>query len=94
MLRGVIALFEDVDPTPTDDSGYSQIFNRLSNHWSADYKWGDEEIVVSFSTVTNEVQGAPQLSIGIPLVQYPSGVNPLLTAATRGVEDVFIHNGT
>jgi hypothetical protein len=38
MQRNVIALFQDVDPTPTDDSGYSQIFNRLSNHWSANYK--------------------------------------------------------
>ncbi len=84
MQRGVIALFEDVDPTPTDNSGYSQIFNRLSNHWSANYKWGDWYIVVSSDTVINEVQGAPQLSIGIPLVQYPSGVNPLLTAASGG----------
>ncbi len=90
MQRGVIALFQDVDPTPTDNSGYSQIFNMLSYYWSANYKWGDEEIGVSSDTVINEVQGAPQLSIGIPLAQYPSGVNPLLTAATRGVEDVFI----
>jgi len=29
MQRNVIALFQDVDPTPTDDSGYSQIFNML-----------------------------------------------------------------
>ena len=84
MQRGVIALFEDVDPAPTDDSGYSQIFNRLSNHWSADYNWGGEEVVVSSDTVINEVQSAPQLSIGIPLVQYPSGVSPLLTAASGG----------
>ncbi len=84
MQRGVIALFQDVDPTPTDNSGYSQIFNRLSNHWSANYKWGDWFIVVSSDTVINEVQGAPQLSIGIPLVQYPSGVNPLLTVASGG----------
>ena len=84
MQRGVIALFQDVDPTPTDNSGYSRIFNMLSNHWSANYKWGDEEIGVNSDTVINEVQGAPQLSIGIPLVQYPSGVNPLLTAASGG----------
>jgi hypothetical protein len=81
MQRGVIALFQDVDPTPTDDSGYSQIFNMLSYYWSADYNWGDWFIGVSSDTVIDEVQGAPQLSIGIPLVQYPSGVNPLLTAA-------------
>ncbi len=84
MQRGVIALFQDVDPTPTDNSGYSQIFNRLSNHWSANYKWGDREIAVNSFIITNEVQGAPELSIGIPLVQYPSGVNPLLTAASGG----------
>ena len=84
MQRGVIALFEDVDPTPTDNSGYSQIFNRLSNHWSANYKWDDRAIRVSSSVVIDEVRGAPQLSIGIPLVQYPSGVNPLLTAAAGG----------
>ena len=84
MQRNVIALFGDVDPTPTDDSGYSQIFNILSSYWSANYNWGDEEVVVSSDTVINEVQGAPQLSIGIPLVQYPSGVNPLLTAASGG----------
>jgi hypothetical protein len=30
MQRNVIALFQDVDPTPTDNSGYSQIFNMLS----------------------------------------------------------------
>jgi hypothetical protein len=82
--RGVIALFEDVDPTPTDNSGYSQIFNILSSYWSANYKWDDEEIGVSSSVVINEVRGAPQLSIGIPLVQYPSGVSPLLTAASGG----------
>ncbi len=58
MQRGVIALFEDVDPTPTDSSGYSQIFNRLSNHWSAYYKRGDWEIAVNSNTVINEVQGA------------------------------------
>jgi hypothetical protein len=84
MKRNVIALFEDVDPTPTDDSGYSQIFNILSSYWSANYKWDDEEVVVSSDTAINEVRGAPQLSIGIPLVQYPSGVNTLLTAASGG----------
>jgi len=81
MQRNVIALFQDVDPTPTDNYGYSQIFNILSSYWSANYKWEDKEIAVNSYTVINEVQGAPQLSIGIPLVQYPSGVNPLLTAA-------------
>jgi hypothetical protein len=81
MQRNVIALFQDVDPTPTDNSGYSQIFNTLSSYWSAYYKWGDQYVEVDSYTVINEVQGAPQLSIGIPLVQYPSGVNPLLTAA-------------
>jgi len=84
MQRGVIALFEDVDPTPTDNSGYSLIFNMLSYYWSANYKWGDQEIVVSSDTVIDEVRGAPQLSIGIPLVLYPGGVNPLLTAAAGG----------
>jgi len=84
MQRNVIALFQDVDPTPTDNSGYSQIFNMLSYYWSAYYKWDDQEITVSSDTVINEVQGAPQLSIGIPLVQYPSGVNLLLTAASGG----------
>jgi hypothetical protein len=81
MQRGVIALFQDVDPTPTDDSGYSQIFNRLSNHWSANYKWGGWEIGVSSLTVINEVQGAPQLSIGLPPIRLPSGVDVFLTAA-------------
>ncbi len=84
MQRGVIALFEDVDPTPTDNSGYSQIFNILSSYWLANYKWGDRYIAVNSNTVINEVQGAPELSIGIPLVQYPSGVNLLLTAASGG----------
>jgi hypothetical protein len=64
MQRNVIALFQDVDPTPTDNSGYSQIFNMLSYYWSAYYKWDDQEITVSSDTVINEVQGAPQLSIG------------------------------
>jgi len=81
MQRGVIALFQDVDPTPTDDSGYSQIFNRISNHWSANYKWDDWEIDVSSFTVIREVRGAPELSIGLPPIQLPRGVNPLLTAA-------------
>jgi hypothetical protein len=84
MQRNVIALFQDVDPTPTDDSGYSQIFNMLSYYWSANYKRGDWEIAVNSNTVINEVQGAPELSIGVPLVQYPSGVNLLLTAASGG----------
>jgi hypothetical protein len=82
MQRGVIALFQDVDPTPTDNSGYSQIFNRLSYYWSANYKWGDRVISVSSDTVINEVQGAPQLSIGLPPIRLPPGVDVLLTAAT------------
>jgi hypothetical protein len=73
MQRNVIALFEDVDPTPTDNSGYSQIFNMLSSYWSANYRWGDWYVTVdSFET----------LSIGIPLPQYLNGVSPKLTAAT------------
>jgi len=82
MQRNVIALFQDVDPTPTDNSGYSQIFNILSSYWSANYKWGDSYISVDSDVVINEVQGTPQLSIGIPLVQYPSSVSPKLTGAT------------
>ncbi len=81
MQRNVIALFEDVDPTPTDDSGYSQIFNMLSYYWSANYKWGDQSIRVSSSVVINEVQGAPQLSIGLPPIRLPPGVDVFLTAA-------------
>jgi hypothetical protein len=81
MQRNVIALFQDVDPTPTDNSGYSQIFNRITNHWSANYKWGDEEISVSSFAVINEVRGAPQLSIGLPPIRLPSGVDVFLTAA-------------
>jgi len=80
MQRGVIALFQDVDPTPTDNSGYSQIFNMLSNHWSANYKWGDWEIGVSSLTVINEVTDS-SLSIGIPLKRHVGGVSPMLTAA-------------
>jgi hypothetical protein len=73
MQRGVIALFQDVDPTPTDNSGYSQIFNMLSSYWSANYKWGDWYVSAdSFELI----------SIGIPLLQYPGGVDPKLTAAT------------
>ena len=83
MQRDVIALFQDMDPTPTDNSGYSQIFNMLSYYWSANYKWGDWYISMDSDTLINEVQGTPQLSIGIPLVQYPSSVTPILTAATR-----------
>jgi hypothetical protein len=82
MQRNVIALFQDVDPTPTDNSGYSQIFNRLSNHWSANYKWDDREIGVSSLTAIKEVRGAPQLSIGLPPIRLPPGVDVLLTAAT------------
>jgi len=82
MQRGVIALFQDVDPTPTDNSGYSQIFNRLSYYWSANYKWGDWFIDVSSDTVIKEVQGAPQLSIGLPPIRLPPGVDVFLTAAT------------
>jgi len=83
MQRNVIALFEDVDPTPTDNSGYSQIFNMLSSYWSANYKWGDWYVIVdSFET----------LSIGIPLPQYLNGVNPKLTAATGF--DVSLQGGT
>ena len=67
MQRNVIALFQDVDPDPTDNYGYSQIFNILSSYWSANYKWDDKEIAVNSYTVINEVQGAPELSIGIPL---------------------------
>ncbi|MFZ8808436.1 MAG: hypothetical protein ACO2PN_10065 [Pyrobaculum sp.] len=81
MQRDVIALFQDVDPTPTDDSGYSQIFNMLSYYWSANYKWGDWYVAVSSDTVIDEVQGAPQLSIGIPIIRHVSGVAPQLTAA-------------
>ena len=33
-------------------------------------------------TIINDVQGISLLSIGIPLLRYPSGVNPKLTAAT------------
>jgi len=81
MQRGVIALFQDVDPTPTDNSGYSLIFNMLSYYWSANYKWGDQEIVVSSDTVIKEVQGTPQLSIGLPPIRLPGGVDVFLTAA-------------
>jgi len=81
MQRDVIALFQDVDPTPTDDSGYSQIFNMLSYYWSANYKWDDWKIGVDFVVITNEVTGS-SLSIGIPLIRHVSGVSPMLTAAT------------
>jgi len=81
MQRGVIALFQDVDPTPTDNSGYSQIFNMLSYYWSANYKWGDREIAVSSDTVIKEVQGTPQLSIGLPPIRLPIGIDVFLTAA-------------
>jgi hypothetical protein len=81
MQRGVIALFQDVDPTPTDNSGYSQIFNMLSYYWSANYKWDDWKIGVDFVVITNEVTGS-SLSIGIPLIRHVSGVSPMLTAAT------------
>jgi len=82
MQRNVIALFQDVDPTPTDNSGYSQIFNMLSYYWSVNYKWGDSYLSVDSDALFKEFQGIPQLSIGIPLVQYPSSVTPIITAAT------------
>jgi len=81
MQRNVIALFEDVDPTPTDDSGYSQIFNIVSNHWSANYKWGDWYVEVSSVSVIKEVQGILELSIGIPMIRYVRGVDPQLIGA-------------
>ena len=81
MQRNVIALFQDVDPTPTDNSGYSQIFNMLSNHWSANYKWDDRAIRVSSDTVIREVRGTPELSIGLPPIRLPPGVDVFLTAA-------------
>jgi hypothetical protein len=81
MQRNVIALFQDVDPTPTDNSGYSQIFNMLSYYWSANYKWGDSYITVDSSAIINDVLGISLLSIGIPLLRYPSGADPKLTAA-------------
>jgi hypothetical protein len=81
MQRGVIALFQDVDPTPTDNSGYSQIFNILSSYWSNNTRWGDWKIGVSFVVITNEVKDS-SLSIGIPLIRHVSGVSPMLTAAT------------
>jgi len=81
MQRNVIALFQEVDPTPTDNSGYSQIFNIVSNHWSANYKWGDWYVAVSSASVIQEVQGILQLSIGIPIIRYVSGVNPQLIGA-------------
>ncbi len=81
MQRNVIALFQDVDPTPTDNSGYSQIFNMISNHWSANYKWGDWYIEVESDSVIKEVQGILELSIGIPMIRHVSGVNPQLTGA-------------
>ncbi len=81
MQRNVIALFEDVDLTPTDNSGYSQIFNMISNHWSANYKWGDWYIVVSSDTVIREVGSILELSIGIPIIRYVSGINPQLIGA-------------
>jgi hypothetical protein len=81
MQRSVIALFEDVDSTPTDDSGYSQIFNILSSYWSNNIRWGDWSLTVDSDAIINEVMGL-SLSIGIPMIRYPSGVNPILTAAT------------
>lgn len=81
MQRNVIALFQDVDPTPTDNSGYSQIFNRLSNHWSANYTWDDRAIRLSSDTVINAVRGTPELSIGLPPIRLPPGVDVFLTAA-------------
>jgi hypothetical protein len=81
MQRNVIALFQDVDPTPTDNSGYSQIFNIVSNHWSANYKWGDWELAVNSDTVINEVRGTPELSIGLPPIRLPPGADVFLTAA-------------
>ena len=81
MQRNVIALFEDVDLTPTDNSGYSQIFNMLSSYWSINTRWGDWYVSVDSDAIINEVMGS-SLSIGIPMTRYPSGVNPILTAAT------------
>ena len=81
MQRNVIALFEDVDPTPTDNSGYSQIFNMLSSYWSINTRWGDWYVSVDSDAIINEVMGS-SLSIGIPMTRYSSGVNPILTAAT------------
>jgi hypothetical protein len=81
MQRNVIALFEDVDPTPTDDSGYSQIFNILSSYWSNNIRWDNWSLTVDSVVITNEVTDS-SLSIGIPLIRHVSGVNPILTAAT------------
>jgi len=92
MQRNVIALFQDVDPTPTDNSGYSQIFNMLSSYWSINVKWGDWYVSADSYTITNDVKGISLLSIGIPLLQYPSGANPKLTAATGF--DVSLQGGT
>jgi hypothetical protein len=92
MQRNVIALFQDVDPTPTDNSGYSQIFNMLSSYWSINVKWGDWRVIADSYAIINDIGGISLLSIGIPLLQYPSGANPKLTAATGF--DVSLQGGT
>jgi len=88
MQRNVIALFQDVDPTPTDNSGYSQIFNMLSSYWSINVNWGDWYVSADSFAIINDIGGISLLSIGIPLLQYPSGVSPKLTAAT-GAEAIL-----
>jgi len=80
MQRGVLALFQDKDPGPTDNYGYSQIFNTLTNYWKFNDRRDDRWVGVSSPSMIDEIGGAPTLSIGIPLlIRLP--VNPNLEAS-------------
>jgi len=65
LKRGVIILFEDMDPTPLDDDGYSRIFNFISSR-QGEYAHYEELRSLHYTSV-REIGGMPELPIGVPL---------------------------
>jgi len=88
MQRGVLALFQDKDPGPTDNYGYSQIFNRLANYWNFKDKRGDWGVGVASSVVINEISGALTISIGIPLLSNLP-VSPNLAVTIGSTDQLY-----
>ncbi len=84
MQRNVLAVFQDMDPTPTDDYGYSQIFNTLWNYWAPNYRWDDTAILVDSTAFVEEGFTISFLSFAIPILRTAQAVSPKLTASAGG----------
>jgi hypothetical protein len=68
MQRGVLALFEGVDWGPTDDYGYSRMFNLIESKWNYSVQSDPSAINIDSWDVVSDVGGKLEISIGVPLL--------------------------